>query len=118
MRDSPRGTYPRPTPLASAPAELPVQFPSSPGHPPSNPQRWVIQQHADDIQQAGEQLQGEVEQPDPQACSGRGTSRGSWATGGTLQALSTDFLVPLGHPGCNCPQRLRGSWGGCHLASL
>lgn len=39
-------------------------------HPPSNPQGRVIKEHADNVQQAGEQLQREVEQPDPQACGG------------------------------------------------
>lgn len=38
------------------------------GHPPSDPQGWVVQQDADNVEQAGQQLQGEVEQPDPQAC--------------------------------------------------
>lgn len=43
------------------------------GHPPSDPQGRVVQQDTDNVQQAGEQLQGEVEQPDPQACEGEGS---------------------------------------------
>lgn len=42
--------------------------PSTTGHPPSNALVWVVEQDTDDIQQAGEELEGEVEQPDPQAC--------------------------------------------------
>lgn len=38
------------------------------GHPPSNALVWVVEQDTDDIQQAGEELEGEVEQPDSQAC--------------------------------------------------
>lgn len=42
--------------------------PSLTGHPPSDALVWVVEQDADNIQQAGEELEGEVEQPDPQAC--------------------------------------------------
>lgn len=42
--------------------------PSPTGHPPSDALVWVVQQDTEDIQQAGEELEGEVEQPDPQAC--------------------------------------------------
>jgi hypothetical protein len=42
--------------------------PSPTGHPPSDALVWVVKQDTDDIQQAGEELEGEVEQPDPQAC--------------------------------------------------
>lgn len=42
--------------------------PSPTGHPPSDALVWVVEQDTDDIQQAGEELEGEVEQPDPQAC--------------------------------------------------
>lgn len=42
--------------------------PSLTGHPPSNALVWVVEQDTDDIQQAGEELEGEVEQPDSQAC--------------------------------------------------
>lgn len=44
--------------------------PGPAGHPPSDPQGRVVQQDADNVEQAGQQLQGEVEQPDPQACGG------------------------------------------------
>lgn len=42
--------------------------PSPTGYPPSDALVWVVEQDTDDIQQAGEELEGEVEQPDPQAC--------------------------------------------------
>lgn len=42
--------------------------PSPTGHPPSDALVWVVEQDTDNVQQAGEELEGEVEQPDPQAC--------------------------------------------------
>lgn len=48
--------------------------PSPTGHPPSDALVWVVEQDTDDVQQAGEEFEGEVEQPDPQAC-GEGDTR-------------------------------------------
>lgn len=45
-------------------------------HSPSYALLRVVKQHAHDVKQAGEQLQGEVEESDPQTCSGGGTA---WA---------------------------------------
>ena len=42
--------------------------PSTTGHPPSDALVWVVEQNTDNIQQAGEKLEGEIEEPDPQAC--------------------------------------------------
>lgn len=42
--------------------------PSPTGHLPSDALVWVVEQDTDNVQQAGEELEGEVEQPDPQAC--------------------------------------------------
>lgn len=60
------------------------------GHPPSDPQGWVVQQDPDNVEQAGQQLQGEVEQPDPQACGwgqvGEAAVRAPGAAGTLLRA--------------------------------
>lgn len=40
------------------------------GHSPADALLGVVEQDADDVQEARQQLQGEVEEPDPQACGG------------------------------------------------
>lgn len=40
------------------------------GHSPANALLGIVQQDTHDVQEAREQLQGEVEEPDPQACGG------------------------------------------------
>lgn len=49
-------------------------------HSPSYALLWVVEQHTHDVQQAGEQLQGEVEQSDPQTCGGGGAAQ-AWPHG-------------------------------------
>lgn len=46
----------------------PTAGPAGRTHPPSDALGRVLQQHAENVQQTREQLQGEVEEPDPQAC--------------------------------------------------
>lgn len=46
--------------------------PGALGHSPANSLLGVVQQDTDDVQEARQQLQGEVEEPDPQACGGGG----------------------------------------------
>lgn len=70
--------------------------PSPTGHPPSDALVWVVQQDADDVQQAGEELEGEVEQPDPQAC-GEGDIRvGAPRSRPTRSAGVSQQLLPEG----------------------
>ena len=77
------------TPSASVTAPgRPSPWPT--GHPPSNPQGWVVQQDADNVQQAGQQLQGEVEQPDPQAC------RWGWVGEAVVRAPGAAGTLHLG----------------------
>lgn len=64
------------------------------GHPPSDAQGRVIKQDSDDVEETREQLQGEVEQPDPQAC---GASE--WGASGP-PATGVPLLMLLAlHPG-------------------
>ena len=111
------GTDPCADPMGLCNGRGPTRRPSPgpAGHPPSDPQGRVVQQDADDVEQAGQQLQGEVEQPDPQACGGRDAGHGSRTGRGpsphsslrTGCPASTDSVALLGWPLTGCtPSRL------------
>lgn len=99
--------------------------PSPPGHPPSDALVWVVKQDTDDIQQAGEQLEGEVEQPDPQACGegdirvGAARSRPTRSAGvsqqlppeGVLHGLPSRTCIPDAEDRCiSTPSPARLLW--------
>lgn len=96
------GTEPCADPVGLCNGRGPTSRPSPgpAGHPPSDPQGRVVQQDTDNVEQAGQQLQGEAEQPDPQACGGRDGGQGSRTGRGPSphSALCTWASAPAAPP--------------------